>query len=141
MPDPRRVPRLIPALGWAMAGAGLGLGLLSCGGSGGGSAPPSGGGISGQVINVGTSGGLVFDPPSLTVKAGTPVTFVWLSSGHSVTSGSNCVPDGKFGSTALLAQGQTLSVPNSVVNAPGVYPFYCTSHCGQNMKGTLTVTP
>ncbi|MFN8011584.1 MAG: plastocyanin/azurin family copper-binding protein [Holophagaceae bacterium] len=137
----RCTPRRFPSPGWLLAGAGLGLALLCCGGSGGGSAPPSGGGISGQVINVGTSGGLVFDPPNLTVKAGTPVTFVWLSSGHSVTSGSNCAPDGKFGGTTLMAQGQTLSVPTTVVNVPGSYPFYCTSHCGQNMKGTLTVTP
>lgn len=114
--------------------------ILSCGGGGGGSAPPAGGGINGQVINVGASGS-VFSPDTLTVKAGTPVTFVWISSGHSVISGSNCVSDGKFGGATLLSQGQTLSVPTSVTNTPGTYPFFCTSHCGQNMKGTLTVTP
>ncbi len=119
---------------------GLTASLLVCGGGGGGSAPPAGSGITGQVINVGASGS-VFTPDTLTIKAGTPVTFVWISGGHTVTSGSNCVSDGKFGGAAILSAGQTLSVPSSVVNTPGTYPFFCTTHCGQAMKGTLTVTP
>jgi plastocyanin len=92
------------------------------------------------VINVGASGS-VFSPESLTVKAGTPVTFIWITGGHTVTSGANCTADGKFGNTAVLSAGQTLPVPANVINTPGTYPFFCTTHCGQNMKGTLTVTP
>lgn len=116
--------------------------LLACGGGGGGSAPPSGGGITGQTINVGAAGNF-FSPETLTVKAGTPVTFVWITGGHSVSSGTACNPSGLFGGSTVLAQGQTMQVPTSVTNTPGTYPFYCTPHCagGAGMKGTLIVTP
>ena len=114
---------------------------LSCGGGGGGgSTPPPGGGISGQTINVGASGNF-FSPSSLTVKAGTPVTFVWLSGGHSIVSGSNCTSNGLFGNATIMSQGQILVVPVSVTNTPGTYPYFCTVHCGSSMTGTLTVTP
>lgn len=125
--------------------------LLSCGGGGGGSSPSTApppppppnntfyvGGTSGGGGGYGDSGSplLTFSPASLTINAGTTVTWVWQSSGHSLDSGADCSPDSKFSSGGVQNAGFTLT---HTFNTPGTYPFFCGVHCGSNMKGTITV--
>lgn len=136
---------------WRLGAQGVAaLLLLSCGGGGGGSSsstppppppPPSNtfyvGGNSGGG-GYGDPGGplLSFSPANLTVAAGTTVTWVWQSSGHSLDSGAGCSPDAKFTSGGIQNSGFTLT---HKFDTPGTYPFYCGVHCGSNMKGTVTV--
>lgn len=125
--------------------------LLSCGGGGGGSTPatPSAPPPPNNTFYVGgtSSGGggiygdpgsplLTFSPADLSIAAGTTVTWVWQSSGHSLFSGAGCSPDSQFSSNGLQNTGYTMS---HTFNTPGTYPFYCGVHCGSNMKGTITV--
>lgn len=124
--------------------------LLSCGGGGGGSTPapttPPPPPPANTFYVGGRSGGdgygdpgsplLSFSPASLTIAAGTTVTWVWQSSGHSLDSGPGCSPDAKFTSAGLQNTGYTLT---HTFSTPGTYPFYCGVHCGSNMKGTITV--
>ena len=71
-----------------------------------------------------------FNPPDLSIKVGTTVT--WTNNdgvGHTVTS-----TDGVFES-GVLAKGQTFSY---TFNTAGTFPYHCTPH--QNMTATITVT-
>jgi Cu+-exporting ATPase len=75
-----------------------------------------------------------FHPASLTVKAGTTVTFVNDDQhAHTVTSGRRGAPDGAFDS-GLLQPGQRFT---QTFSTPGVYPYFCTLHPG--MDGTIVV--
>ncbi len=144
------LPMLVPSLR-LLARVGFAGLLLSCGGGGGGGSTPAGGGTltpPPNTIYVGgqTGGGgygdpntpiLAFTPTSLTVAAGTTVTWVWQAGNHSVDSGSGCTQDSAFTSGGLKPLGNTMT---HTFNTKGTYPFFCTSHCaGNNMKGTITV--
>ena len=134
---------------WRLGAQGVAaLLLLSCGGGGSSSStppppppPPSNtfyvGGNSGGG-GYGDPGGplLSFTPANLTVAAGTTVTWVWQSSGHSLDSGAGCSKDDRFSSNGLQNAGFTLT---HTFNTPGTYPFFCGVHCGSNMKGTVMV--
>ena len=81
-----------------------------------------------------------FDPNPDQVSTGDTVT--WTnddSTPHTVTSGANGQPDGKFNSSPnfnpLLAPGQTFS--HKFTDA-GEYPYYCGLH--PNMVGTVSVS-
>jgi FtsP/CotA-like multicopper oxidase with cupredoxin domain len=73
-----------------------------------------------------------FDPKSLTVKAGTTVT--WINKGadwHSVAAF-----DGSFESDQV-SPGETFS---HTFTTPGIYKFICKHHGRQGMIGQITVT-
>ena len=124
--------------------------LLSCGGGGGGSSsntppppppPPSntfyvGGQSSGDGYGNPGDPVLSFSPASLTVTAGTTVTWVWKGDGHALDSGTGCSPDSAFSSGGIKNTGFTMT---HTFNTAGTYPFFCGVHCGSNMKGTITV--
>jgi plastocyanin len=59
---------------------------------------------------------------------------------HTVTSGQNGQPDGKFDSSPnfnpLLAPGQTFS--HTFTEGAGQYPYYCALH--PNIVGTVSVS-
>jgi plastocyanin len=75
--------------------------------------------------------GFAFAPLSITVKAGTTVTWVNQDTmPHTVTA-----DDGSFDSGSL-AQGATFS---QTFTKAGTYPYHCTFH--SSMHGTVTVTP
>jgi plastocyanin len=77
----------------------------------------------------------VFEPADVTIKRGETVT--WTNTGqnfHTVTSGSECTPSGKF--NAELPPGDQFS---QTFEAAGVYPYYCVPHCSMGMTGTITV--
>lgn len=72
-----------------------------------------------------------------TITAGDMVTWT-LASGsgaHTITSGSNCSPDGKFDSGNKNA-GQSFSFTFATA---GTYNYYCTYHCSMGMKGQVVV--
>lgn len=129
---------------------GVALLISACGGGGGGSTSTGGGGNPipppSNTILVGTSGysdpygggddAPIFNPSTLTVAAGTTVTWSFRAAGHALESGNGCAPDGRFSSGGVKASGYTMTY---TFTTPGTYPFYCTTHCGQNMKGTVTV--
>jgi plastocyanin len=81
-----------------------------------------------------------YDPNPVEAKVGDTVT--WTnddSQPHTVTSGSNSQPDGKFDSSPnlnpLLAPGQTFE---HTFEEPGEYPYYCAVH--PTMVGTVSVS-
>jgi plastocyanin len=116
--------------------------LVACGGSGSGSSSPGGGGTPNQIV-VGNGS---FSPSTLSVKAGTTVTFAWTSSGHPLVFGSGCTPatsgpSAGVNSGSVQNNGQQFVVPSNITGTAGTYPFYCTSHCATGMTGTLTITP
>ena len=75
--------------------------------------------------------GMVFSPATLTIKAGTTVT--WNNNdntAHTVTADDNSFDSGN------LAAGKTYT---RTFNAMGSYPYHCTIHSG--MTGTIVVQP
>ncbi len=121
--------------------------LLSCGGGGGSTPststpppPPTNTFYVGGSSNGGYGGPgepvLSFTPATLTVAAGTTVTWVWNSSGHSLESGPGCSLDNQFSSNGIQGSGFSMT---HTFNTKGSFPFFCGVHCGSNMKGTITV--
>jgi len=56
---------------------------------------------------------------------------------HTVTSGTNCNPDGLWDSGNLNA-GQSYT---RVFSSAGQYPYFCNYHCLSGMTGTVDVLP
>lgn len=78
--------------------------------------------------------GNTFSPSSKTISAGTTITWINRDShNHTVTSGSNRTPDGRFDSGSFGANG-TFS---HRFDTAGTYNYYCGLHSG--MTGTITV--
>ncbi|HEU0180007.1 MAG TPA: cupredoxin domain-containing protein [Blastocatellia bacterium] len=75
-----------------------------------------------------------FEPKTVTIKAGSEVTWENKEGTHTVTA-----DDGSWSSPTLSA-GQTFS---HKFDKPGKYPYYCTFHGGkggQGMSGVVNVT-
>jgi plastocyanin len=85
-------------------------------------------GSSANVVNVAN---FQFSPATLTVKAGTTVTFKGVSGDHTVTSDA--------GSTMMFDQSisQGSSITITFAN-PGTYKYHCSIHA--SMHGTIVVT-
>lgn len=102
--------------------------LVACGSSssGGSSAPaPAANGHTVTIQNFG------FHPSTLTVKAGTTVTFVQEdSTPHTVTGSGNSA----FLHSSPLNKGQTYT---ATFSKPGTYNYICSIH--PDMKGTVVV--
>lgn len=103
-------------------------------------ASPAGNGGGGNSVTVGPGGELTFDPSSLTISAGTEVTWTWDSSGHNIVVASQ--PDeaswqGTPGSEdELYDEGYTYS---HSFDPTGTYEYYCQPHRSAGMTGTITV--
>lgn len=79
----------------------------------------------------------VFDPDSLEVPAGTEVTFVWESGGHSLVVDSQ--PDGA--SWEGVEETQSTGYEHShTFDVAGTYEYNCGNHASFGMEGTITVT-
>lgn len=77
-----------------------------------------------------------FQPKAIEVPVGTTITWTNQDSiGHSVTSGTPEMPDGKF-DTGFFSKGESASV---TFDQPGEYTFFCARH--KNMHGTVKVVP
>lgn len=81
-----------------------------------------------------------FKPRKKTVRVGDKVTWTVVDDDcHTVTSGKDGIPDGKFGSE-LLCFGETPSSFELTVDEVGKYFYYCDPHF-ESMKGKLVVKP
>jgi plastocyanin len=116
--------------------AGCGAGYTSPTGSGGSEAGPA----AGPMVEVAATDGFQFDPPHLTVAAGTTVR--WTNKGavpHTVTSGASSRPADDPGALfdSRLPAGAVVDV---TLTTPGDYPYFCRYHEGMGMAGVVTVT-
>ena len=92
------------------------------------------------------SEGFSFSPSSLTIQVGDTVQWMWSTGGHTVTSGSQCNPDGQFcspsdsdcASALPSSQGATYS---HTFSTAGTFPYFCIPHCSFGMVGTIVVQP
>jgi plastocyanin len=106
--------------------------------------------LSGEVtVNMVSQGGtFAFEPPDLTVKAGTTVKWVNNSDNrHTATGdpkfekspGQTVLPPGASPwSTPFIANGQNTS---HTFTAPGRYQYFCRNHGQFGMVATITVVP
>jgi plastocyanin len=113
-----------------------GLVGAACSSGGSSSSTSGGGGSSGggtTTLEQGPNDQLVFSPTTLTVAKGTTIT---------VKNVSSSIPH------TFTVTGQSINITNNggeskqvpIDLPPGTYPFVCTFHESQGMKGTLTVT-
>ncbi len=89
-----------------------------------------------------------FTPSTLTVCTGDTVHWVWMGTGHNVTSGTVTggigTPDNKFcnpnnmncAAAPLESTGTTY---DNVFMTAGSFPYYCSAHASLGMTGTITV--
>jgi len=105
----------------------LTLALAACSSDAGASSPPAGGGGTETVSMANTT----FTPSSLTIQAGTTVTFID-TSGHTVTQGTDGVAD----DNPIVDEqgGEDIEV---TFDEPGTYNITCKVHPEMNM--TITV--
>jgi len=97
--------------------------------AGGGSSSGGGGAAPGpDTVNVGND---FFSPSSLTVPAGTLVTWIWLPGDviHTVTFDADTTIMSAFQSSGTYARTFTVA---------GSYPYHCSIH-GNAMTGVITV--
>lgn len=76
-----------------------------------------------------------FDPPLVVIQPGDTVRWTWTIGIHTVTSGSNCDPDGLF--DAPLDTGHrtfSFTFPTA-----GTFDYFCVPHCAMGMTGTVEV--
>jgi uncharacterized cupredoxin-like copper-binding protein len=117
------------------------LGLAACSPSttttapagGAASAPP-------QQLTVKSMDTMMFDPSTLTAKAGQPIQ-VTLDNSSGKLAHDFDITDGVSQPVMVTAQpGQTANV-TFTINTPGTYMFFCNQpgHEQAGMKGTLTV--
>jgi plastocyanin len=77
-----------------------------------------------------------FSEPLLSIQTGDSVTWTCTTaSGHTVTSGTNCNPDGLFNS-GTLGLNDTFGYR---FNAEGDFPYYCIPHCLGGMTASVHV--
>jgi plastocyanin len=102
------------------------IAALACSSDNGPSNPTDG-----NNANTVTVGNNVFTPSSLSVTAGSTVTWQWSSSGvvHNVTFEDQVTSDDR----------STGSFPRTF-SAAGTYSYHCTIHAAEGMTGTVTVT-
>lgn len=117
----------------------LPVGLAGCMG-GGGDEDDSGDEPADDTVLVGPDGEFSFGPESLTVSAGTEVTWEWESNTHNVVPESQ--PEDadwtgtEGGETNTFDEGYVYSYTFDV---PGTYEYVCTPHQTQGMVGDIVV--
>src|SRR6478752_4396900 len=86
-------------------------------------------------VAIGYLGGLVGDfyRASVTIHPGDQVKWIWLTSGHSTTSGRPGMANGVWDS-GVRSQGATFT---HTFNGAGTFPYYCSVH---DQVGTIIVT-
>jgi plastocyanin len=76
-----------------------------------------------------------FDPPTLTIKTGQTVRWIWGGGDHNVVSGEDCTENGIFKSGEPQAGGTF----ERKFETAGTFPYYCRNHCRSGMTGTIIV--
>jgi plastocyanin len=88
------------------------------------------------------SGALVFEPASVTIKAGETVT--WVNNAgypHNIVFDEDAIPSGE--NADALSHEDYLNAPgekaSSTFKTPGSYSYYCEPHQGAGMQGKVIV--
>lgn len=89
-----------------------------------------------ETVRVGPDTQNVFDPDSLEIPVGTTVTFVWDSSGHSLLVDSQ--PDESEWGGVPETQSEEYEHSHTF-EVPGTYEYYCETHQGFGMEGSITI--
>ena len=95
------------------------------------------------LVNVGamhtvSSNGFAFEPADISVAAGDVVVWIHDGGSHTVTSGADCIADGRFDD--LLDNLHQMPIYVVPADEPtGVIDYFCTPHCGMGMTGTIAV--
>lgn len=87
-----------------------------------------------------------FVPNPVSIHVGDTVRWEWSVSGHSVTSGTDCVPDNKFCSPFNTNCGDGVTSPagssyEHTFTSEGPFPYFCFPHCSTGMIGAVNVSP
>jgi plastocyanin len=95
-------------------------------------------------VAVGPNNTLQFVPNTVNISAGDTVRWTWVTGSHSVTSGNPCTADNQYCSpNDTNCSAGTLSGPGTVYQhlfaQPGVYSYFCASHCSIGMIGMVNV--
>ena len=98
------------------------------------------------IFDVSVGQGFTFMPGTVNISVGDTVRWTWASTGHSVTSGSPCIPSGQFCSPDdMNCQAGTLSdigtVYEHTFTQTGTYSYFCHAHCEYGMTGMVIVAP
>ena len=91
-----------------------------------------------QAVTVQGTDALKFEPATLTVKAGQPVTLTFTNSGQTVHDWS--LAQGAGQPVKISAAGGQSASGTFTIDRPGTYTFICSQpgHEAGGMKGTLT---
>ncbi len=82
--------------------------------------------------------GATFSPAVVNAAVGDTIHWMWTGGGHTVTSGTNCTPDGLFdGDLSSAATTFSWVVPASA--AGDSIGYFCVPHCFYFMTGTINV--
>lgn len=140
--DPLLVRRVIRGAG-AIAFAGAALVLISCGGGGGGGGGSTTGpgttNTGGTTSNAVTVAASSYTPASVTVNAGTTVTWTWNTCDSDYYGTKTCVTHNvTFNDGPASASQETGSYNRTFANA-GTYPYHCTIHGAAAMSGEVMV--
>lgn len=115
-------------------GLGIVLGLVIAACASGGTGSPASTGVSGTPVTAGASAVTIvdfgFEPSSLTVAAGSTVTWTNTGAATHTVKWADGTPE-----SAGLASAATYQ---RTFEAPGAYPYVCGIH--GSMTGTITVT-
>jgi plastocyanin len=81
-----------------------------------------------------------FVPSEVVVSPGDSINWIWMEGGHTITSGTNCMPDFEFFNVPISRREPTFTftVPDDF---EGTIPYFCLPHCDQGMVGSITVVP
>ena len=82
--------------------------------------------------------GITFDPEVIEVAPGDTIRWEWQDEFHTVTSGTDCMPDGVHFNQILIAGSPIFeyTVPEDFI---GSIPYYCAPHCLFDMVGVINV--
>jgi plastocyanin len=87
------------------------------------------------------------EPPSVTLKAGEAVRFLWSdTTEHSLVSGADCTPDGGW-QVLLTKPPPEIAGPSDdgnrsfvmVYEEAGIFDYFCEAHCPGNEVGRIIV--
>jgi plastocyanin len=90
--------------------------------------------------------GFSFSPSTVTLEPGDTVHWIWVNSGHTVTSGNTttCTVDNQFcspsnTSCSTAATSNAGATYDHTFPSAGTFPYFCRPHCSSGMKGTVNV--
>jgi plastocyanin len=82
--------------------------------------------------------GFTFDPAEVAAAPGDTIRWIWNSGTHTVTSGTDCTPDGVYFNESLTSDNPLVEyeIPGDF---SGVIDYFCIFHCTLGMTGSITV--